>query len=76
MSASPFTLVSTGSGSRCDLRFRQRLELLVTFACLMASSANALDWPHWRGPDLNGISKETGWLATWPADGPKPLWTA
>ena len=34
------------------------------------------DWTRWRGPDLNGISSETGWLAKWPDDGPKRLWKA
>jgi len=36
--------------------------------------ANAADWYRWRGPDLNGISQETGWLSQWPAGGPKQLW--
>ena len=36
----------------------------------------ALDWVRWRGPDLNGISRETGWLTKWPDDGPKRLWKA
>jgi outer membrane protein assembly factor BamB len=39
-------------------------------------SANAIDWYRWRGPDLNGISKEAGWLTTWPKEGPKQLWKA
>ena len=45
---------------------------------LVATSliSNAADWPHWRGPDRNGISKETGWSANWPAEGPKQLWKA
>ena len=30
----------------------------------------AADWPNWRGPNHNGISNETGWLATWPEAGP------
>lgn len=49
----------------------------VAFALsfLIALSANASDWPHWRGPDYNGISKETGWLANWTA-APKQLWKA
>jgi outer membrane protein assembly factor BamB len=38
------------------------------------SAANAADWPHWRGPDYNGISNETDWSATWPEGGPKVLW--
>jgi len=36
----------------------------------------ASDWARWRGPDLNGISSETGWQAKWPDDGPKRLWKA
>lgn len=34
------------------------------------------DWPRWRGPDLNGISRETISTASWPAEGPKQLWKA
>ncbi len=40
------------------------------------SKAVAADWPNWRGPNHNGVSNETGWSATWPADGPKRLWKA
>ena len=43
---------------------------------VVAITAHADDWPRWRGPDANGISKETGWLAQWPAGGPKQLWKA
>ena len=35
-----------------------------------------LDWPQWRGPDRNGISRETGLLQTWPANGPAVVWSA
>jgi outer membrane protein assembly factor BamB len=35
-----------------------------------------MDWYRWRGPDLNGISRETGWSTSWPAAGPKQLWRA
>ena len=34
----------------------------------------ALDWPHWRGPDYTGISQEAGWSDQWPAEGPRVLW--
>jgi outer membrane protein assembly factor BamB len=34
------------------------------------------DWPQWRGPDRNGISKETGWSDTWPQEGPPIAWKA
>jgi len=37
-------------------------------------AASTSDWPQWRGPERNGISKETGLLKQWPAGGPKLLW--
>src|SRR5688500_3620 len=36
--------------------------------------ANASDWPQWRGPDRSDVSKETGLLKKWPAEGPKRVW--
>lgn len=32
------------------------------------------DWPHWRGPQRDDISRETGLLKAWPEGGPKLLW--
>ena len=40
-----------------------------------AAQANA-DWPQWRGPNRDGISKETGLLKQWPASGPPLVWKA
>ena len=34
------------------------------------------DWPHWRGPNENGISRETNWSVDWPEAGPPQLWNA
>jgi outer membrane protein assembly factor BamB len=34
------------------------------------------DWPQWRGPNRNGISAETGLLSSFPAGGPRKLWSA
>lgn len=50
-------------------------------SCLAAlalgmGAASAADWPNYRGPNHDGISQESGWTATWPADGPKVLWKA
>ena len=39
-------------------------------------SAQAADWPQWRGPKRNGISEEKGWLDQWPATGPTIAWKA
>ena len=38
-------------------------------------AAQGSDWPQFRGPDRNGISKETGLLRKWPAGGPKVRWS-
>ena len=39
------------------------------FAAVVAGSfavvATAADWPQWRGPERNGVSKETGWSVSW-----------
>lgn len=41
-----------------------------------AATASAAEWPQWRGPNRDAISKETGLLAEWPDDGPPLAWTA
>ena len=37
---------------------------------------SAGEWPQWRGPERNGVSKETGLLKRWPEGGPPLAWTA
>lgn len=46
--------------------------LTVSFSAV----AVAAEWPQWRGIDRSGVSRETGLLKTWPASGPKLLWSA
>jgi len=48
--------------------------LIVSVIALNAQSS--VDWPQWRGPDRNGISKETGLLSQWPRSGPPVAWSA
>lgn len=48
----------------------------LAILALSAVAATAADWPNFRGPTHDGISKETGWTAEWPAAGPKVLWKA
>jgi outer membrane protein assembly factor BamB len=57
------------------MKFPPRSRVLV-FVAVSLLSATAADWYRWRGPDLNGISPETGWSAKWPAGGPRKLWQA
>ena len=42
------------------------------FAVGLGLSAD--DWPQWRGPNRDGISRETGLLQAWPSAGPKRVW--
>lgn len=54
-----------------------RLRLPLTLGlCLLAGAALAADWPQFRGPNRDGVSRETGLLKSWPAGGPKVLWKA
>ena len=57
------------------MKIARALQLIILIAATSVLS-NAADWPRWRGPDQNGISKETGWSTKWPAAGPKQLWKA
>ncbi len=43
---------------------------ILMFCVCLTATVTAADWPHWRGPDYNGISTESGW----DADGAKVLW--
>ena len=53
---------------------RQRIALTIgTFLC--ASAVALADWPHLRGPDYDGVSRETGLADAWPEHGPPRLWT-
>ena len=53
------------------------LSVLCASAAVAATVLiHADDWPQWRGPNRDGISKELGWRADWPAEGPKQLWNS
>jgi outer membrane protein assembly factor BamB len=51
----------------------------IVFLFLFATNTMAqpgANWPQWRGPNRDGISKETGLLKQWPAEGPPLVWKA
>ncbi len=54
-----------------------RIPTVVLFATTfsLVSFSMADDWPQWRGPNRNNISSEKNLLQSWPATGPKLLWT-
>jgi outer membrane protein assembly factor BamB len=49
---------------------------VVGLAITTAPDALADDWPQWRGPDRDGVWKETGVVETFATPELKPLWTA
>src|ERR1041384_4153180 len=49
--------------------------LLFVFAAQALAQGEA-SWPQWRGPNRDGVSKETGLLKQWPAQGPALVWNA
>jgi outer membrane protein assembly factor BamB len=57
------------------MRTLSTLGLALCIAVLTGLHTPAADWPQWRGPDRTAVSAETGLLKTWPAGGPKLLWT-
>ena len=49
---------------------------LAAGAVTIGQSGQSADWPQWQGPDRTGLSKETGLLHEWPANGPPVVWSA
>ncbi|HUV62527.1 MAG TPA: PQQ-binding-like beta-propeller repeat protein [Sedimentisphaerales bacterium] len=47
----------------------------VVSIIVMAVCGVRADWPQYLGPNRNGTSDEKGLLRSWPAGGPKVLWT-
>jgi outer membrane protein assembly factor BamB len=39
-----------------------------------AAKIDPLDWPNWRGPEQNGISRETGLIDHWDKEGDNVVW--
>lgn len=47
---------------------------VLSLLLLSALTVAAEDWPQWRGPNRDDISKEAGLLKAWPAGGPPLAW--
>jgi outer membrane protein assembly factor BamB len=57
------------------MRISPRLPLAAALALFaLVQTSSALDWPQFRGPNRDDVSKETGLLKQWPAEGPKRVW--
>ena len=55
---------------------RSILVLLPLVSATFVLNAAPADWPHWRGPNYDGKSPDTGLLKAWPQGGPGLLWKA
>ena len=55
---------------------RVTAKLVAVVAVWSVTSAFGGDWPAIYGPAKNSTSDQKGLLRTWPAQGPKVLWTA
>ncbi len=49
--------------------------LSAAFFVLAALGLHGADWPQFRGPQRDGVSRETGLRKEWPKEGPPLLWT-
>jgi outer membrane protein assembly factor BamB len=55
---------------------RVTAKLVAVMLVLTVSGVFAADWPWIYGPARNSTSEQKGLLRTWPAEGPKVVWTA
>ena len=51
-----------------------RVALAAVCMALFAGSAQAQDWPSWRGRSQTGVSTDTGLVSSWSVDGDNLIW--
>jgi outer membrane protein assembly factor BamB len=64
------TVSTTVTNARGRCAVIVMLAFILTGTCVVSAD----DWPQWRGPNRDGVSRETGLLKEWPKDGPKLVW--
>ena len=58
---------SCAKSTRRRFLFELACSVCSAIAMVAVGTSSAGDWPQFLGPQRNGISNETGLLATWPA---------
>jgi outer membrane protein assembly factor BamB len=53
----------------------RRQFLALSAAALPVRAAAPATWPQFRGPNRDGVSRETGLMKAWPPGGPKQIWS-
>lgn len=61
--------------SRSSLKLTVLAAVTVAMLSSEGMSADPLDWPYWRGPEMNGISREKNIPDSWSPDGENLLWS-
>lgn len=51
------------------------IAIMFTVAQGIVSAADLVDWSHWRGPELNGVSREKNLPEKWSPKGENLLWS-
>jgi hypothetical protein len=51
------------------------LALVLSIATVITTVPQPFDWPQWRGPNRDGISRETGLNLDWTEKKPPLLWS-
>src|SRR5687767_7778097 len=54
---------------------RSLVALIALTSFSVSTFAANFDWPQWRGPNRDDVSKETGLLKSWPEGGPQKVWS-
>jgi outer membrane protein assembly factor BamB len=49
--------------------------LTIVLSVTAFAQSSATGWPQWGGPQRNFVVESKGLAASWPADGPKRLWS-
>lgn len=52
------------------------LAAVLVSLLLLPAPASASEWTHWRGPNQDGTSPETGLISSWSVDGENLIWRA
>jgi outer membrane protein assembly factor BamB len=73
----PVLLVCAQDGSGASVKQKKTATRRSAAGAATARSVTAAaEWPQWRGPERNGISRETGLIRQWPKQGPSLEWKA
>jgi outer membrane protein assembly factor BamB len=59
-----------------DMRATSLFCLVIILLAFAISQGAVFEWPQFRGPGRDNVSRETGLLKQWPSSGPRLLWTA